>query len=95
MKILAIYDISDDLVRNAVSSLFQDWGGKRLQLSAFTLELDKEEAKLLISELNELLLPKTKEFSVRLYPLCRPCATKEIVISDRPKDKKEEGFYIF
>jgi len=83
LKYLFAYDFSDDSRRYALSELLLDFGGVRIQKSAFLLELSSEEFIQLKEESEKIVQPEDRLFAA---PLCKDCFSKSIIRgSELPK----------
>jgi len=69
MKVLLIYDIPDDRVRNKVADLCLDYGLDRIQYSAFQGELRRTHQEELLMRIKKRLGKKPGD--VRLIPICQ------------------------
>ncbi len=58
MKVLAIYDISNNRFRNRVSRKLKDFGLKRVQKSCFAGDLSQNRLEMLEIEINNMLTDK-------------------------------------
>ncbi len=68
MKVLLIYDIPHDGVRNKVADLCLDYGLDRIQYSAFQGDLQRTRQEELVMRIKKRL--GKKEGDVRLLPIC-------------------------
>ncbi len=68
MLYLVVYDVVDDGVRDEVREVLKDFGGERVQYSAFLVELSRSEVQEVARRL-AVLAAKT-EADVRFIPLC-------------------------
>jgi len=68
MKVLVVYDISNDNLRNKVAEILKDFGLMRIQKSAFIGYLTSEERK----DLEKILSKKKLEENDRIdiFPIC-------------------------
>lgn len=71
LRYLAIYDITDDNLRNLVAESLKDYGLTRIQYSAFIGELRRHELNSLITDLKNLIKEATE--NIQLYPICDTC----------------------
>jgi len=55
MLYLIIYDITEDKIRYRISQIIMDWGGERIQYSAFKIELEPEELNNLLLKLKTII----------------------------------------
>lgn len=83
LKYLIAYDFSDDSRRYALSELLLDFGGVRIQKSAFICELSLEEFAQLKEEFEKIVKTGDRLFAV---PLCKDCLSKSVMRgSELPK----------
>ena len=68
MLYLIAYDIEDNSLRYRVSNLLKNWGGERIQYSAFKLELEEEELEALFTQLRDII--SSKKGRVIAIPIC-------------------------
>lgn len=68
MKILLIYDITEDKLRNKTANMCKDYGLFRVQYSAFFGEISRNLHGELIRRL-KLLLKESERSSVIIFPL--------------------------
>ncbi|ADC65990.1 CRISPR-associated protein Cas2 [Ferroglobus placidus DSM 10642] len=68
MKVLVVYDIANDSLRNKIAEILKDFGLKRIQKSAFIGFLTSEERK----DLERVLSRKSLEGNDRIdiFPIC-------------------------
>ncbi|SNR65918.1 CRISPR-associated endonuclease Cas2 [Desulfurobacterium atlanticum] len=66
MRYLIVYDISNDRARNKISTKLKKYG-KRIQYSAFEIEIASKEIERLINEMEKLIDNTTD--SIFLFPL--------------------------
>ncbi len=68
MKVLVVYDITDDNLRNKIAEILKDFGLVRIQKSAFIGYLTSEERK----DLEKVLSRKSfeKNDRVDIFPIC-------------------------
>ncbi len=71
MKVLIIYDITDDKLRQKVADTLTAYGLTRVQKSAFLGTLRKETLKDLKAKLKRLI--KQQRANIQFYPLCPQC----------------------
>jgi CRISPR-associated protein Cas2 len=98
MKLLAIYDISDDKLRNRVARKCLDFGLARVQRSCFAGDLSVNRIEMLEIEIAKLLNDEeryeiSKYDAVYILPMCELCFVKKILIGhkvhfpDKEKDR--------
>lgn len=98
MKILAIYDITNDYLRNRVARKCKDFGLARVQKSCFAGDLSMNRLEMLKIELADMLEKDkgydTSEYdAIYLLPMCETCFVKKILLGhkkhfpDKTKDK--------
>jgi len=68
MKVLVVYDITDDSLRNKIAEILKDFGLFRIQKSAFIGVLSSEERKDLEKILSRKNLDKNDRIDV--FPIC-------------------------
>ena len=68
MKVLVVYDITDDSLRSKVAEILKDQGLRRIQKSAFIGELKGEERKDLEKVLCKVKLKGNDRIDV--FPIC-------------------------
>lgn len=94
----AIYDISEDRLRNRVAEKCKDYGLTRLQKSAFFGELNRNSAEMLAVELEDMIGKEksNEDDCVFILPMCNSCIAKKITIGKGFDEKEFEGrFYTF
>ncbi|MGQ9788845.1 MAG: CRISPR-associated endonuclease Cas2 [Candidatus Hadarchaeaceae archaeon] len=98
MKVLAIYDITDNRFRNRVARKCKDFGLKRIQKSCFAGDMSLNKIEMLNIELNNLLAEKeaydVSEYdAIYVLPLCETCFAKKTLMGykgrfpDKDRDK--------
>jgi CRISPR-associated protein Cas2 len=75
MKLLVIYDITDDNLRVRAAELLKDFGLVRVQYSAFAGDLTKNRREMLDIRVDALLQDARREPTDRVYvlPMCVDC----------------------
>jgi CRISPR-associated protein Cas2 len=68
MKVLLVYDITDDRVRGKVADFCLDYGLDRIQYSAFMGELSRNHQEELMLKVEERLGDQAGK--IQLYPIC-------------------------
>lgn len=68
MKVLVVYDITSDRLRNKISEALKDFGLVRIQKSAFIGELNSEERKDVENFLKRQ--PLEKNDRIDIFPIC-------------------------
>ncbi len=68
MKVLVVYDITDDNLRNRIAEILKDFGLFRIQKSAFIGELSSEERKDLERVLQRRELGDNDKIDI--FPVC-------------------------
>ena len=68
MKVLVIYDISEDKIRNKVAEVCKDYGLARIQWSAFFGKLSTNRREELFMKLTKTL--KSNDGIIQLFPIC-------------------------
>lgn len=71
MKVLVIYDITDDALREKVASILKGFGLARVQKSAFLGTINSSSLKELKVVISKLI--RGERANVQFYPLCRWC----------------------
>ncbi len=79
MKVLVVYDISNDTLRNRIAEILKDFGLERIQKSAFIGELTSEERKDLRTILQSEDLDKNDRIDI--FPICDRDLKMHVVIS--------------
>ncbi len=79
MKVLVVYDISNDTLRNRIAEILKDFGLERIQKSAFIGELTSEERKDLKTILQSEDLDKNDRIDI--FPICDRDLKMHVVIS--------------
>ena len=78
-----IYDISDNGIRNKVSSKCKNYGLVRVQKSAFLGELTTNRSEMLSIEINDIV---GKNDAVFILPSCESCFTSRIITGNFDED---------
>ncbi len=68
MKLLLIYDIVDDKIRNKVADICLDYGLARIQYSAFLGELNHNRQEEMLQKMKRKL--GKSEGNIQMFPLC-------------------------
>lgn len=71
------YDIKDDLRRNRLAKLLDDYGD-RVQYSVFEAILEEDKWAEMVRRIKAAI--DTSEDSVRIYRLCAPCQARVLII---------------
>ena len=79
MLYVVVYDVTDDATRARVAEVLKDYGGWRIQLSAFMLEASKPEVLRVMRRVAAEL--GSRPGSVLFIPLCSRCRSRVIVVS--------------
>ncbi len=79
MKVLVVYDISNDTLRNRIAEILKDFGLERIQKSAFLGELTSEERKDLKTILQSEDLEKNDRIDI--FPICDRDLKMHVVIA--------------
>ena len=102
MKLLTIYDITDDRLRNRVARKCKDFGLARIQKSCFAGELTQNRMEMLRIELENLLKEEDQQYvseydAIYVLPLCETCFVKKILLGHkRPfPDKSKDRLKVF
>ena len=88
MLYVVVYDVDDDQVRDRVRELLKNWGGTRVQYSAFHLELEEPQLVELLQIIERLI--EGSNAQVTAIPVCR--ADQERAIWIGPKLREENVF---
>lgn len=83
MKLLLIYDIVDDKIRNKIADVCLDYGLERIQYSAFLGELNHNRQEELLQKIKRRL--GKNEGDVQLFPLC----DKDLRLRKRIANRKQ------
>ena len=84
MLFWVIYDISENKVRNKVSSKCKNYGLQRIQKSAFMGELTHNTAEMLVLEVKEILGNMDCVFVV---PTCKMCFRGKLIVGNFDQEK--------
>lgn len=95
MRLITIYDISGDPLRNKVANRLKDYGMKRIQYSAFYGNLSVEQREELQEYLENLLEQGEETDSVLFFPICSDCFQKSSSIGQVDLVTLEELKLIF
>ncbi len=68
MKVLVVYDITDDGLRNKIAEILKDFGLTRIQKSAFIGHLSSQERRNLEKILSRKALGKNDRIDI--FPIC-------------------------
>lgn len=89
-----IYDISNDQVRNKISSACKNYGLFRAQKSSFIGKLSRNRMEMLALEIKEFGLKKHD--CVFIIPSCKSCFSHKEIMGHLDEEKvKEKEFVIF
>jgi CRISPR-associated protein Cas2 len=92
MKLLVIYDITDDPLRGKVANRLKDYGLERVQYSSFQGELRRHELASLEKDMRKLLNDGEETDSVLLFPLCSSCFEgRHMVGAEKEMKERETG----
>jgi len=81
MKVLLIYDIPSDKIRNKVADLCLDYGLERIQYSAFQGELQRTHQEELVMRVKKRLGKKPGD--IRLVPICEKDWTARLEVLNK------------
>lgn len=102
MKLLAIYDITDDRLRNRVARKCKDFGLARIQKSCFAGELTQNRLEMLRIEFENLLKEEDQQHvneydAIYVLPLCETCFVKKILLGHKRSfpDKSKDRLKVF
>jgi CRISPR-associated protein Cas2 len=73
MKVIAVYDITNDVLRGKISERLKDYGLERIQYSTFNGELPQHALRSLETDIRTLLNDGDEKDSVLFFPLCSSC----------------------
>ncbi|RLE74387.1 MAG: CRISPR-associated endonuclease Cas2 [Thermoprotei archaeon] len=88
MIYLIVYDITKDKIRNEVSKRIKNWGGERIQYSAFKIELDERKLESLLNELKNIL--GCERGRIVAIPVCKKDLENIITLYNNYKLKTED-----
>jgi len=86
-KVLIVYDISEDEVRDEVRDYLKNMGGRWLQYSVFELELEQDLLEEVAGVLRRILRKGTGD--IRILRPCKRCYTEITHITTRRRDLTE------
>lgn len=93
IRVVIIYDVSDDKRRKVLSDLLLGWG-KRVNRSVFECLIPTQvKLKKLKTGIHNIVDSKTD--SVRVYTVCLSCIEKSEALCDEPHPFKEDAIYFF
>lgn len=99
MKVLTIYDISDNRFRNRIARKLKDLGLERVQKSCFAGDLSQNRIEMLEIEMINLLQDRetydVNEYdAIYILPMCETCFIKKILLGHKRKfpDKSKERY---
>ena len=93
IRVVIIYDISDDKRRRLVSDLLEGWG-KRVNRSVFECLISSPvKLKKIKAGIENIVDKKTD--SVRVYTLCLSCIEKSEGLCAEPHPFEEDAIYFF
>ncbi len=84
MKVIVVYDITEDDARTRLREYLKDLGGRWLQYSVFELDLNPQQLERLEREVRRILRRATGD--VRILKPCSQCYQKIRHISTRKRD---------
>ncbi len=84
MKIIVVYDITEDEVRNQLREYLKDLGGTWLQYSVFELDLTPQQIEKMTETLKRILSKGTGD--IRILKPCKQCYQKIKHITTRKRD---------
>ncbi len=73
MKVIVVYDITNDVLRGKISERLKDYGLERIQYSTFHGELPHHALRSLETDIRKLLNDGDEKDSVLFFPLCSSC----------------------
>lgn len=90
MKVLLVYDITNDRVRGKVADFCLDYGLDRIQYSAFVGDLSRNHQEELMLKVEDRLGDQAGK--VQLYPICaRDWQARLEIIQEETSDADEDG----
>ena len=99
MKVLTIYDITDNRFRNRVARKLKNFGFNRVQKSCFAGDLSQNRIEMLEIEMNNLLEDRESNDvndydAIYILPLCEKCFAKKILLGHKRKfpDKSKDRY---
>ena len=92
MKYLIVYDITDDNIRDKVRRLLKDYGGERIQYSAFIIEKTEIEIIEILHHIRRIL--GNNKGKVIAIPLCKRDYEKMITIAYNYEIPEEDSLII-
>ncbi|MEM3071763.1 MAG: CRISPR-associated endonuclease Cas2 [Candidatus Anstonellales archaeon] len=102
MKLLAIYDISDNRFRSRVARKCKDFGLSRVQKSCFAGDLTQNRIEMLMIEFENLIKDKEEndvaEYdAIYILPMCETCFSKKILLGHEKRfpDKSKDKLKVF
>ena len=93
VRLVIVYDISDNKRRRLLSDLLEGWA-KRVNRSVFECLIDSQ-TKLKKLKANIAHIVDAKQDSVRLYVLCLTCIEKSEGLCDEPHPFEQDAIYFF
>lgn len=88
MRVLVLYDITEDKVRNRIINACKDYGLERIQFSCFMGILNNNYIDELSIKLDKLLAKK--EGRIHIFPFAENIATKMIIINNIIEDNYDD-----
>ena len=85
MLYVIVYDVAEDQVRDRVREVLKNWGGVRVQYSAFHIELEEPKLIELLQILERLL--EGSDGQVTAIPICRRDQQRVITVGERLKEE--------
>lgn len=102
MKLLTIYDITANRLRNRVARKCKDFGLARVQKSCFAGDLSLNRVEMLKIELENLLkdeeVQDVNEYdAIYILPMCENCFIKKILLGHKKHfpDKSKDRLKVF
>lgn len=88
MLYIVVYDVSSDEDRDRIREVLKNWGGSRIQYSAFKIRLEPAELNQLLQVLRRLL--GEGKGSIMAIPVCKACEAKLIEIAAEQSSSEEQ-----
>ena len=85
MLYVVVYDVAEDEVRDRIRELLKNWGGLRVQYSAFHLEVEEAQLIQLLQIVERLI--EGCDAQVTAIPVCRGDVEKTVFLGSRFKEE--------
>lgn len=90
MRYIICYDIDNDKLRNKVSDILEAVG-IRVQESVFECKISQNNVNILAEKLAELI---TTDDSIIIYPVCKECFKKTLIVGEKKQYHGAKGYLI-